>query len=168
VLQLDLHQIVSQAVSFLILLWLLRRFAWRPLLTLLDQRRAHIEEELREAAQRKAELARLQEDYGKRLATIEGEARIKIQQAILEGKRVAMEIQEQARAQSAAVLHKSKEAIALELAKAKVTLRDQLAAMTTEAVERILREKLDPETDQRLVEQVLDELDRESSRPPRV
>ena len=158
-LQLDLQQVVSQAVSFLILLWLLRRFAWRPLLTMLDQRRARIEEELRQAAQRREELARLQADYGERVAKIEDEARVKIQQAVLEGKRIAMEIQEQARAQGAAVLHKSQEAIALELAKAKVTLRDQLAAMTTGALERILREKLDAERDTRLVEQVLEELE---------
>jgi len=161
VLQLDLQQIISQAVSFLVLLWLLRRFAWRPLLTMLDQRRARIEEELRQAAQRREELTRLQADYGERLAKIEDEARAKIQHAVLEGKRIAMEIQEQARAQGAAVLHKSKEAIELELAKAKVTLRDQLAAMTTEALERILREKLDAERDKRLVEQVLEELERQ-------
>jgi F-type H+-transporting ATPase subunit b len=165
VLQLDLQQIVSQAVSFLVLLWLLRRFAWRPLLTMLDQRRAHIEEELRQAAQRREELARLQAEYSGRLTKIEDEARAKIQQAVLEGKRIAMEIQEQARAQGAAVLEKSKEAIALELAKARVTLRDQLAAMTMQAVEQILRKTLDAEQDRRLVEQALDELERQPPRP---
>ncbi len=50
ILQLDLEQIVSQSISFLLLWWLLRRFAWRPLLALLDHRRAHIEEELRRVA----------------------------------------------------------------------------------------------------------------------
>ena len=81
---------------------------------------------------------------------------------MLEGKRIAMEIQEQAREQGHVLLNKSKETIELELAKAKVTLRDQLASMTMEAVERILREKLDTEKDRRLVESVLDELE-----PPR-
>lgn len=160
ILQLDLQQIVSQALSFLLLWWVLRRFAWRPLLGMLDARRARIEEDLRRAAQQKEELARLQADYGRRLATIEEEARVKIQQAILEGKRIATEIQEQARAQGATLLTKSKETIELELAKAKVTLRDQLAAMTTQAVERILHEKLDAERDRRLVTEVLEQLER--------
>ena len=162
--QLDWQQILSQAISFLTLLWLLRRFAWRPLLGILDERRARIEEDLRQAAQRTADLERLQADYAKRLAKIEDEARTKIQQAILEGKRVASEIQEQARAQGSAVIAKSKETVELELAKARVTLRDQVAAMTMEAVERILRQKLDPKTDRQLVETVLDELDREPAR----
>ena len=84
---------------------------------------------------------------------------MKIQQAILEGKRIAIEIQEQARAQGSALMTKAKETVELELAKARVTLRDDVAAMTIGAVERILREKLDPEKDKRLVDQVLQELE---------
>ena len=159
ILQLDLQQIVSQTISFLILLWLLKRFAWRPLLTLLDQRRARIEEALRQIAQSKAEIAQLQAEYSQRLAKINDEARAKIQQAILEGKRISVEIQEQAREQSYALLTKSKETMELELAKAKVTLRDEVAAMTVEAVERILRQKLDAASDRKLVESILNEIE---------
>ena len=160
-LQLDLQQICSQAISFLILLWVLRRFAWRPVLTLLDQRRQHIEDELRQAAERRAGLERLQAEYGQRLAKIDEEARTKIQQAILEGKRLAVEMQEEAREQEQGILTKSKETIELELAKAKVTLGDQLARLTLDAVERILQQKLDPKTDRQLVDEALAQLERE-------
>lgn len=163
-LQLDLQQVLSQAISFLILLWILRRFAWRPLLNILDQRRTHIEDELRKLAQSQAELARLQEEYSERLAKIEDEARAKIQQAILEGKRIAVELQEQARSQGDAIINKSKETIALELAKAKVTLRDDMATMTLEVAERVLRQKLDAKSDRQLVETILNELEQEGSR----
>jgi F-type H+-transporting ATPase subunit b len=162
-LQLDLQQIISQAVSFLLLLWVLRRIAWRPLLSILDQRRERIEKDLRDAAARKEELARLQEEYAQRLAKIEDEARSKIQQSILEGKRIAAEIQAQAREQGEALLEKSKEAVEQELAKARVLLRDQVAAMTIDAVERILRQKIDAKTDQHLIGSVLDELEREGA-----
>ena len=107
----------------------------------------------------KAELEQVQQDYRRRLAAIEDEARTKIQQAILEGKRVASEIQEQARAQSSAALTKSKEAVEMELAKAKVTLRNDVAQMTVDAVERILRRKLDAKADRELVDQILGELE---------
>ena len=158
-LQPDLQQVLSQAISFLLLWWILRALAWKPLLTALDTRRARIEEEFRRIGQSKAELARLQEEYTRRLAAIEDEARTKIQQAILEGKRVASEIQEQARAQSSAALTKSKEAVEMELAKAKVTLRNDVAQMTVDAVERILRRKLDAKADRELVDQILGELE---------
>ena len=158
-LQLDLQQIVSQALSFLLLLWVLRRFAWRPLLTMLDQRRARIEEELRVVAQRKDDVAALQVEYTRKLATIHEEARAKIQEAILEGKRIALEVQEEARTHGQAILSKAKETVALELAKAKVTLRDEVAGMTMTALEHILRQKLDAQADRALVEAVLEELE---------
>lgn len=164
ILQLDLQQILSQAISFVLLVVILRKVAWRPLLGMLDQRRARIEDELRQIAQSKAELARLQEDYAKRLAKIEDEARTKIQQAMLEGKRIAIELQEQARAQGYEIMNKAKDTVELELAKAKVTLRDQVATMTMDAVERILRRKLDPAADRQLVDDVLKELEEPRAR----
>ena len=164
-LELDLQQILSQAISFVILLWLLRRFTWRPLLAILDQRRRHIETTLQDVAGKKAEMERLQADYAQRLGKIDDEARVKIQQAVLEGKRIAIEVQEEARAQAQAILAKSKETVELELAKAKVTLRDQVADMTVEAVERVLKQKLDAKSDRALVESALDELERGRARP---
>ena len=158
ILQLDLQQIISQAISFVLLVWLLRRFAWRPLLHILDTRRARIEEGFQQIAQGKADLERLQQELSQRLARIDDEARTKIQQAALEGKRLAVQLQEQARAQALDIVAKSKETIELELAKAKVTLRDQLADMTVDAVERLLKQKLDAKTDERLVAEILEEL----------
>lgn len=130
---------------------------------MLDRRRAHIEESLRQVARSKEDVARLQADYAQRLAKIEDEARQKIQQAILEGKRISLEIQEQAREQAASAMTKSKEAIELEVAKAKVQLRDHVARLTMDAVEKILRQKVDPKTDRQLVDAVLDDLEREGS-----
>ncbi len=158
ILQLDLQQIISQSLSFLLLLWVLRRFAWRPLLSLLDARRATIEQDLRQAALQKADVERLTAQLNQRLAAIDEEARAKIQQAVLEGRRIGMEIQEEARAQAQGILAKSRETIELELAKAKVSLRDEMADMAMETVERLLKHKLDPETDRRLVTGILDEL----------
>jgi F-type H+-transporting ATPase subunit b len=164
-LALDLQQIISQVLSFLLLLWVLRRFAWRPLLGVLDARRARIEEQLREAARHQEEAARLQQDLAARLAAIDQEARVKIQQAIQEGRRMAAEVQEDARAQAQQILAKSKETIELELAKAKVTLRDELADLTAEAVHRLLRQTLDEKTDHRLIAAILEELGSPSEKP---
>lgn len=158
-----IQELSVQAVGFLVLFVIMKRVAWRPLLTLLDQRRARIEEDLRRAAQTRDEVARLEAEYRGKLATIHEEARQKIQEAILESKRIALEVQEQARAQGQTILAKSKEAVELELAKAKVTLRDQVAAMTMDAVERILRQKLDAKTDRRVVDAVLDELENQEA-----
>lgn len=153
-----LEELAIQAVGFLVFFFILRQVAWKPLLTLLDERRSRIEEGFRQLDQQKLELERLQQDLMKRLATIDDEARTRIQQAIQEGKRIAMEIQEEARAQARGIIAKSKEMIELELAKAQVSLRDELVDMTVEAVERLLQQKCDPKTDEKLVAAILEEL----------
>ena len=163
-LQLDFSQIISQAIGFVILLWVLRRFAWRPLLAILDERRARIQEEFHQIAKAKAEVEKLQVEITQRLAQIDDEARAKIQEAVLDGKRIAVEMQERARAHAHAIIEKSKETIALELAKAKVSLRDQIADMTIDAVERLLRQRCDAKADQQLVAAILDELE-QSTKP---
>lgn len=162
-LQLDVQQILSQSLAFLLLLVVLRRFAWRPLLNLLDRRRQRIEDDLRQAAAQRSEAARLTEELNHRLAAIEAEARTKIQQAIIEGKRIAMEVQEDARVHARSVIAKAKETVDLEIAKAKVTLRDDMARMTMGAAERILRQKLDAPADRKLIDAVLDDLERQPS-----
>jgi len=165
ILQLDLQQILSQALSFLLLVWVLRRFAWRPLLGVLDARRAQIARDLDAASRQRQEMEQLKQTLAKRLDTIDEEARRKIQEAIREGRRIAAEIQEEARTQAQGILSKSKDAIELELAKAKVTLRDELTDMTVGAVERLLRGKLDAKADQQLVASILDELGQSPGRP---
>jgi F-type H+-transporting ATPase subunit b len=155
----DLQQILSQAIAFVLLVWFLKAKAWKPVLQLLDERRQRIETDLRQAAESKAEMAKLHQEYAVRLAKIDEEARHKIQEAVQEGRRIAGEIQEQARAQSQQILAKSQETIELELAKAKVTLRDALADMTIVAAEQLLRQRLDAEKDKQLITSILQELE---------
>lgn len=153
-----LAQVVTNVLGFLLLVFILRKFFWNSVLRILDARRMKIEEGFRTIEQSKQALERLQQDVTQRLAKIDDEARAKIQQAILDGRRIASEIQEEARASAQAIIAKSKETIELELAKAKVNLRDQVADMTIEAVERLLKQKCDPKTDKTLVASILEEL----------
>lgn len=151
-------QILTNVLGFLLLVVILRRFFWNAVLRILDARRMRIEEGLRSIEQSKQSIEHLKQDYSQRLAKINDEARAKIQQAILDGRRIATEIQEEARTQAQAVITKSKETIELELAKAKVSLRDQMADMTIEALERLLNQKCDPKADRALVASILEEL----------
>jgi len=160
-----LTQILTTAAGFLLLVALLKRPFWGALLRVLDARRARIEQDLQEASRQRQEMEQLKQMLGRRLDTIDEEARAKIQEAIRDGRRIATEIQDDARAQAQGILAKSKETIELELAKAKVTLRDELADMTVGAVERLLRGKLDAKADQQLVASILDELGQSPGRP---
>lgn len=156
---LDLAQILSHAIGFAVMLFVLRRFAWGPLLTVLDQRRRQIAGGLEDAERTKQEMARLKATYERELAKIEEAARKKLLETVNEGRRIAAEIEEEGRAKAQLELLKAKEALALEVAKAKVGLRDQIVTLTVEAAEKLLRQRVDEPRDRALVEAFLAELD---------
>lgn len=155
-MNIEIQQILTQALGFLVLLWLLKKFAWKPLLAMLDERRESISSEFREIERLKSELSGLEEEYKAKLAEIEAEARVKIQEAISEGQRIAMDIQEKAREEAKKTIDKAKSNIELEVAAAKVELRNQMANIAIKAAEKILREELNADRQKRLVMDFID------------
>ncbi|HZX48642.1 MAG TPA: F0F1 ATP synthase subunit B [Nitrospirota bacterium] len=156
-MNLEIQQILTQALGFLILLFILKKIAWKPLLSLLDERREKISSEFQNIESTKSELSRLELDYKSRLADIDAQARQRIQEAISEGQRIAVEIQEKAREESKNILNKAKENIELEVAKARVELRNQVANLAIRAAEKVLKEELTEERHKRLVTEFIDE-----------
>ncbi len=156
-MNLEIQQILTQALGFLILLFILKKIAWKPLLSLLDERREKISSEFQTIDRTKSELSRLEQDYKARLADIDAQARQRIQEAISEGQRVSVEIQEKAREESKNILNKAKENIELEVAKARVELRNQVATLAIKAAEKVIKEELTEERHKRLVTEFIDE-----------
>ena len=156
-MNLEIQQILTQALGFLILLFILKKIAWKPLLSLLDERREKISSEFQTIERTKSELSRLEQDYKARLADIDALARQRIQEAISEGQRISVELQEKAREESKNILNKAKENIELEVAKARVELRNQVAALAIKAAEKVIKVELTEERHKRLVTDFIDE-----------
>jgi len=146
-----LSQILTQLLAFLIFLWIMKRYAWRPILRLLDERREKIAGDFERIEKTKTETERLRTEYEARLRTIEQEARERIQEAIGEGRRVAQEIRERAHTDARAITNKAKENIQLEIEKARVQIKENIIRMTMAALERLLRETVSREQHERLI-----------------
>ena len=157
-MEIDPKQILIHAIGFLILLAILRKFAWGAILGTMEVRRKRIADEFAAIEQTKQELAKLKGDYQEQIDRIEEEARSKIQQAVDEGRRVGAEVEESARAHAREVLEKSKEAIALEVAKARLELKDQVVDLAIQATHKVLQQHLDEETDRRMIEAFIKEI----------
>lgn len=157
---LSANEIVAQMLGFLLVLFLLRIFAWKKLLNLLDERRERIASQFKRIEDAEAEITKIKADYDTKLNTIEEAARAKMQEAIGDGKRISQEIREQAQQDARAILEKAKENIELEIAKAKVELKGKLVDLTLSATEKIIKEKLTEEKDKKLVSDFLEELER--------
>ncbi|MFY9268772.1 MAG: F0F1 ATP synthase subunit B [Candidatus Manganitrophaceae bacterium] len=157
-MDIDIQQVLTQIVGFLLLLWLMRKFAWGPLLGLLDERRLRISSELEEIRKGKEALVQMKLDYEAKLSGIENEARLKIQEAVAEGQRVAKEISDLAREEARQAIEKSKEKIAMEVIKGKAQLREEIAMLAVGAAEKIIRREISPQKNKELVLEYIDEL----------
>jgi F-type H+-transporting ATPase subunit b len=151
--------LVTQIIGFLIVLWVLRRYAWGPVLGMLEQRRARIADEVATSERLRREAEGLKAEYEAQLRTIEAQARDRIQKAVAEGQKVAEEIRANAQNEARAIAEKGRASLELDVKKARVELREEIVAMALGAAERLLRERLDAREHGKIVERFLDELE---------
>jgi len=164
-MQLDYGQIVTQILGFLIVLWIMKRFAWKPVLGMLEARKKKVQSELEEAEQRKLDMEKLRQQYDERLKSIDAEARLRIQEAVRNAEKVSSEIKEEARAEVKEMLGRARDEIERDRAQALVELRNEVVDMAVKASEKILHETLDAEKHRKMIADFikgLDEVDADS------
>lgn len=155
-----LTEVLVQLVAFLIVFLTLKKFAWKPLLAIIQSRRERFENEWGGIEKTKQEVAKLQKDYLAHLQKIEEEARAKMQEAVQEGRRLAREIQEKARLESQTSFEKAKANIELEVQKARLTFRREIADLSIRVAEKILAEKMDVAQQEKKALEILGELEK--------
>ena len=160
----SVQEILTQALAFAILLFILKKLAWKPVLQLLQDRRDKIASSFEEIEKTKAELASLKTEYDKKISYIEEEARAKLEAVVQDGKKLSREIQETARNQAKEILDKAKEDITLEAEKAQDTLRKEIAGIVSQATERLIHEKLTEKKDEELILRFIKELEESKER----
>lgn len=153
------REFLTHLVTFAIFFWIMKRFAWSPLTRVLDERQKRIEDGFKDIERRQNEARNLQEEYNARLREIQKEARQKMQEAVNEGKRVAEELTEQARRESAQIREQAERSVAMEMEKARRQLREDVVRMTVMASERLIREKLDEQIHQKMVDNFIEDIE---------
>lgn len=149
---LSANELVAQIICFLVFLLILRTFLWKRFLGILDKRREAVSSEFKRIDESKETLARIKEEYEKKLSGIDNEAKAKIREAIDEGHRLAEELRAKAELDSEEIIRRAKANIKDEFAKAKEELKDEIVDLTIQAAEKVLQEKLSEKSDRRLVE----------------
>jgi len=154
----DIRQVLTQIFGFLLMVWILRRYAWGPLMGMLDARREKIAGEFAEAERRQSDADGLKARYEQELRTIDAQARQKIQEAVAEGQRVAGEIRAQAQTEAQARLERAQDEISREREKAKELLKEHVVSLSVRIAEKILRQKIDDAAQRKLVGEFVDEV----------
>ena len=155
--------VITQLVAFLIVLWVLRKYAWGKLLGLIDERRDRIASEFEEIEKGKEGVETLKAKFEKELADIDTTARARIQEAVSEANDLAASIKEEARKETVALRVKTNQDIEMDLDKANVALRDRMVGAVITATEKLIRERLDSDKHKKLIADFLAEIDVEAS-----
>ena len=121
----DIKLVLTQVLGFLILVWILGRFAWGPIVTQLEARRQKIADDFAEAERRQKAADDLKAKYEQDLRGIEAQARVRLQEAVAEGQKVAAEMRTQAQKDAQDRLARAEDEVMREREKAKELLKEQ-------------------------------------------
>ncbi|MCC5464225.1 F0F1 ATP synthase subunit B [Pelosinus baikalensis] len=151
--------LLAQIVNFLLLVVILAKFAYKPLMQGLADRQQKIADAIDTAERDRREAEQLKLEYKQHLV----EARAKAQAIVETAEKLAEENKEEilksARAESAHILQKAQEEVMRERELALAQLRSEVVAMSMAAATKIVKEKMDTELNASIVSDFIEKLD---------
>jgi F-type H+-transporting ATPase subunit b len=156
--QVDPGLYIWAIVTFLVLLALLTKFAWKPLLLALEARQQTIQQALDDAEKAKVELERLNRES----ALIVRQARVEAEQIITmsraDAERLREEMRQKARAEADGIVKTAERQIQLETARAIQQIRHETADLSVAIASKLIRKNLTKEDNEKLIEDALGQL----------
>lgn len=146
------------AVSFTILLFLLKRYAFPAITEILDARERTITENLAKAERARKDAEQLLTEYQAKLKAAQQEATAMIDQARKQAQQVAEDNQRRVKQDTDRMLATAREEMARERVRVSKELKDQAVELVMAASERILRRSLTDADQKRLVKEAIDQL----------
>ena len=150
--------LIAQILNFLVLLAILAKFAYKPLLKAMDDRRNRIINDLDSAEQTRLDAEALKEQYAEQLAGARQEATEIVNKANQIAQNLHDELVEQARVEQEALLANAKERIEQEKQQALLDIRSEVIKLSTLIAGKIVNQKLNSDKDQTLVANTADEV----------
>src|SRR5262252_2969712 len=142
-------------LTFLVLLALLAKFAWRPLLQALEARQQAIRKSLDDAQQAKQELERLNAESAQIVARARVEADAIISQSRSDGERLREEIRQKARTEADNIVKNAERQIQLETTRALELIRHEAVDLSVTIASKILQRNLTKADNERLIDEAL-------------
>lgn len=150
--------LITNIMAFLILLWILRRYAWGPLLMMIDARRDKIRSDYASAAKELEDAEKLRDQFDAKMADIKNIERERVQEAVKRGEGIAARLEDDARGKAGDFLSKAESELGREVTAARLDLRATTVDMAILAAEKVIQEKLDDKKHRRMIEDFIGEL----------
>ncbi|MCX6274663.1 MAG: F0F1 ATP synthase subunit B [Bacteroidetes bacterium] len=145
----DIGLLFWMIVSFVIVLFLLRKFAWKPILASLKAREESISDALNTAKKAKEEMTLLKSDNEKLIQQARAERDLLLKEARDTKDAIIAESKVKAQAEANKIMAGARETINTEKNAAIADLKNQVASMSIEIAEKILRQELSKDEKQK-------------------
>jgi len=146
-------------LTFVVLLALLAKFAWRPLLTALESRQEAIKKSLEDADKAKQELARLQQESAKILEQARVEADSILNRTRSDADRLREELKSKAKEEADSIVRNAEEQIQLRTRQALQQIRGEVADIAVTIASKLLERNLVKEDNERLIGETLRQIE---------
>ena len=145
-------------LSFGVLLFALKKYAFPPIMEMLEEREKKISGDIKSAETLRAEAQELKDEYEKQLKTAHEKADTIVQLATEEAKKVQEKTLQETQAKSRQIKNDAEQEIAMNRNKLLAEVRGFAAELTIASTERIIKKSLDNNDKQRLVESSIEEV----------
>ena len=145
--------------TFLVLVALLAKFAWRPLLEALDRRQALIQQSLDDAQKAKQELERLNVESQRILAVARAEADKILSITRSDANRFREELKQKAQVEAAGIVKNAERQIELETARALQQIRTEAVDISVAIASKLLERNVSKEDNERLIEETFKQIE---------
>ena len=150
--------IIWTTIIFTLLLIVLKKYAWKPILTAVDQRNKSINDSLQQAEKARAEMTELTTNNEKILAQAKADRDVILKEAREMKNKIISQAKEQANLEAEKLVNTAKEQITNEKQKALTELKNHVADLSIEMAEKVLRSELsDSEKQKEFVNRALKE-----------
>lgn len=157
-LDISIGTVVWSSIAFLVVAFILAKFAWKPILASLKEREESIDQSLKSAERARNEMAALKADNEELLkqARLERDAMLKDARDTRE--RLMSEAKEKAQEEYGRIVESAKETIRNEKMAALVDIKNQVASLSLEIGVKLIKDKLDTNEEQKkLIDKYIDE-----------
>ena len=151
ILEISWQAVVLQVFAFLVLIWAMRKYLFAPISGVLEARQNEVQSTLDQVYRDRQAMEASRQEYEIRLATIESEARDRIQAAIKEAQGMKEEIIGSAHRDAERLATQAREEVVREKQQAMVELRQQVADLAVTAAGKILHRSVDDQVHRELV-----------------
>jgi F-type H+-transporting ATPase subunit b len=145
--------------TFLALVWLLAKFAWRPLLEALERRQDSIRRSLDDAQKAKQELERLSVESQRILSVARAEADQILSNTRSDANRFREELKQKAQAEAAGIVKNAEKQIQLETARALQQIRTEAVDISVAIASKLLERNVSKADNERLIEETFKQIE---------